>query len=319
MVAYLVRRLLVSVVVLFLISVGIFALVRMAPGDPVDMMIPPEQRGPGSAEFIEAKRVELGFDKPLPMQYGIWLRNALQGDLGYSISTSRPVAELIGERVGPTVYLMGLSLLLALLIAVPLGLISAVRKGKAADYVASAVTLSAISTPPFFLAILGIYVFALTLGWLPSAGMSNPAAPSVGDSLLHLIMPMTILGFAQSGGYTRYVRSSVIGELRADYVRTAEAKGAGRPRVLTRHVLRNALIPLITVVALSLPGLLAGAVVVETVFAWPGMGQLAVNAVGKRDYPIIIGFALVVAVLTLVSNLIADLLYTVVDPRVKLR
>lgn len=319
MVAYLVRRVLVSVVVLLLISIGIFALVRMAPGDPVDMMIAPEQRGPGSEEFVQAKRTELGLDEPLPVQYGVWLRNALQGDLGYSISTSRPVSELIGERVGPTVYLMGLSLLLALLISIPLGLVAAVRKGKLADNVASVVTLGAICTPSFFIAILGIYVFALTLGWLPSAGMSNPAAPSVGDSLLHLIMPMTILGFMQSGEYTRYLRSSVIGELRADYVRTAEAKGAGRPRVLTRHVLRNALIPLITVVALSLPGLLAGAVVIETVFAWPGMGQLAVNAVGKRDYPIIIGFALVVAVLTLVSNLIADLLYTVVDPRVRLR
>lgn len=319
MAAYLVRRVLVSVFVLILISIGIFTLVRLAPGDPVDMMIPPEQRGPGSAEYVAAKRTELGFDEPLPVQYGIWLRNALQGDLGYSITTSRPVTELIGERIGPTLYLMVLSLLLALLIAVPLGLVSAVRKGKVADYIASVVTLGAISTPPFFIAILCIYVFALTLGLLPSAGMSNPAAPSVGDSLLHLIMPMTILGFAASGGYTRYVRSSVIGELRADYVRTAEAKGASQPRVLTRHVLRNALIPLITVVALSLPGLLAGAVVIETVFAWPGMGQLAVSAVGKRDYPIIIGFAMVVAVLTLLSSLIADLLYTVVDPRVKLR
>jgi peptide/nickel transport system permease protein len=229
------------------------------------------------------------------------------------------VAELIGERVGPTVYLMTLSLLLALLISIPLGLLSAVRKGKPADYVATGVTLGAICTPAFFIAILCIYVFSLKLGLLPSAGMSNPANPSIGDSLLHLIMPMSILGFSSSGGFTRYIRSSVISELRADYVRTAEAKGAGRTRVLSRHVLRNALLPLITVVALQLPYLLAGAVVIETVFAWPGMGQLAVNAVGRRDYPIIIGFAMIAAILTLLSNLIADLLYTVVDPRVRLR
>lgn len=319
MAAYMARRALVSVLVLFLISVGIFILTRMAPGDPVDLLLAPEQRGPGSEEFIAAKREEFGLDEPLPVQYGIWLRNAAQGNLGNSVSTSRPVSELLAERIGPTVYLMSLSLLLALLISIPLGILSAVRKGKVVDYVASVVTLGAICTPSFFIAILGIYIFALQWGWLPSAGMSNPAHPSVGDSLLHLVMPLTILAFATSGGFTRYVRSSVIGELRADYVRTAEAKGAGRPRVLSRHVLRNALIPLITVVALHVPHLLAGAVVIETVFAWPGMGQLAVNAVGKRDYPVIIGFAMIFAVLTLLSNLIADLLYTVVDPRVRLR
>jgi peptide/nickel transport system permease protein len=319
MAAYMIRRTLVSVLVLFVISIGIFTLVRLAPGDPVDMMVAVESRGPGSEQFIAAKRAELGLDQPLPVQYGIWLRDAVQGDLGYSISNSRPVAEMIGERVGPTVYLMTLSLLLALLISIPLGLLSAVRKGKLADYTATAVTLGAISMPAFFIAILCIYVFSLKLGLLPSAGMSDPANPSFGDSLLHLIMPMTILGFSSSGGFTRYIRSSVISELRADYVRTAEAKGAGRTRVLSRHVLRNALLPLITVVALSLPYLLAGAVVIETVFAWPGMGQLAVNAVGRRDYPIIIGFAMIAAILTLLSNLIADLLYTVVDPRVRLQ
>ncbi|MCW3818897.1 ABC transporter permease [Micromonospora sp. DR5-3] len=319
MARYMIRRMSVSILVLFVISIGIFTLLRMAPGDPVDLMLPPEARGPGTEALLDAKRAELGLDKPLPIQYGIWLRDAFQGDLGYSISTGRPVAELIGERIGPTVYLMSLSLLLALLISIPLGLLSAVRKGKPVDYAASAVTLGAICTPSFFVAILCIYVFALKLRVLPSAGMSNPGNPSIGDSLLHLIMPMTILAFASSGALTRYVRSSVIGELRTDYVRTAEAKGAGRSRVLTRHVLRNALIPLITVVALNLPYLLAGAVVIETVFAWPGMGQLTVNAVGKRDYPIIIAFAMMVAILTLLSNLIADLLYTVVDPRVRLR
>lgn len=317
--AYLVRRVLVSVLVLVLVSIGIFWLFRLAPGDPVEMMLPPQNRGPGSEAFIAAKRAELGLDEPVWVQYFTWLGNAVTGDLGYSLDTGRSVSDLLGERVGPTVYLMGLSLLLALVIAVPLGLLAAVRKGRFADYAASVVSLGAVCTPPFFLGILGIYVFSLKLGLLPSAGMSTPGQYSVGDSLSHLLMPLVILAFSQSGQFTRYVRSSVIAELHADYVRTAEAKGVSATGVVTRHVLRNALIPVITIVALSLPNVLAGAVVIETVFAWPGMGQLAIASFQGRDYPVIIGFALFFSIMVLLSNLIADLLYTLVDPRVSLR
>jgi len=317
--AYLVRRVLVSVLVLVLVSIGIFWLFRLAPGDPVEMMLPPQNRGPGSEAFIAAKRAELGLDKPVWVQYFTWLGNAVTGDLGYSLDSGRPVGGLLGERVGPTVYLMGLSLLLALVMAVPLGLLAAVRKGRFADYAASVVSLGAVCTPPFFLAILGIYVFSLKFGLLPSAGMSTPGAYSVGDSLLHLLMPLVILAFSQAGQFTRYVRSSVIAELHADYVRTAEAKGVSATGVVTRHVLRNALIPVITIVALSLPNVLAGAVVIETVFAWPGMGQLAIASFQGRDYPVIIGFALFFSIMVLLSNLVADLLYTLVDPRVSLR
>jgi ABC-type dipeptide/oligopeptide/nickel transport system permease component len=319
MAAYLVRRALVSVVVLVLISIGIFWLVRLAPGDPVEMMLPAENRGPGAEAFIAAKRAELGMDQPIVVQYFIWLGDAVTGDLGYSLDSNRPVTEMIGERLGPTVYLMGLSLLLSLVIAIPLGLLAAMRKGRFADYAASVVSLGAVCTPPFFLGILGIYVLSLNLGLLPSAGMSTPGDGSAGDALSHLVMPLCILGFAQSGAFTRYVRASVISELNSDYVRTAEAKGVSPVGVVTRHVLRNAMIPVITVVALSLPNLLAGAVVIETVFAWPGMGRMAISAVVGRDYPVIIGFALVVAVLVLLSNLVADLLYTLADPRVSLR
>jgi peptide/nickel transport system permease protein len=319
MAAHLLRRLLVSLGVLVLISIGIFVLIRSAPGDPVAMMIPPENMGPGSEAFVAAKRAELGLDQALPVQYVLWLGHALTGDLGYSIGTGQPVAEMLAERAGPTVYLMGLSLVLALLIAVPLGLFAAVRKNSGVDYTASVLTLGAVCLPPFFVGIMGIYVFSLKLGLLPSAGMSTPGRRSTGDALLHLIMPLAILGFAYAGVLTRYVRSSVIGELTLDYVRTAVAKGAGQARVLTRHVLRNAMIPVITVVAILIPQLLAGAVVIEAVFAWPGMGQLAVKAVTARDYPVVIGFAMVVAVLVLICNIVADVLYTVVDPRVRLR
>jgi len=317
--AYLLRRALISVLVLILISIGIFWLFRLAPGDPVEMMLPPQSRGPGAEIFIEAKRAELGLDKPIWVQYFTWLGNAVSGDLGFSLDTGRSVAELLGERIGPTVYLMGLSLLLSVLIAIPLGLFAAVRKGRLADYTASVVSLGAVCTPPFFLGILGIYIFSLKLGLLPSSGMSTPGEVGFVDSLQHLIMPLLILGFSGSGALTRYVRSSVIAELHSDYVRTAEAKGVSATGVVTKHVLRNALIPVITIIALSLPGLLAGAVVIETVFAWPGMGQLAIAAFNGRDYPVIIGFALFFSIMVLVSNLIADLLYTLVDPRVKLR
>lgn len=316
---YLVRRALVSLLVLVIVSILVFVLVRLAPGDPVEMMVPPQSRGPGNEQVIADMRAELGLDDSLLVQYFAWLGNALGGDLGYSIATKRPVAGLLGERIGPTVTLMGLSLLLALVIAIPLGLLAAVRKGRIADHITSLVSLSALSTPPFFLGILAIYVVSLQLELLPSAGMSTPGQESFADSLLHLLMPMAILGFAQSGVFIRYVRASVISELQAGYVRTAQAKGLKPAKIVTKHVLRNAMIPVITIVALSLPSLLAGAVVIETVFAWPGMGQLAVASVLSRDYPVIIGFALVVAVLVLLANLIADLLYRVVDPRVKLR
>jgi ABC-type dipeptide/oligopeptide/nickel transport system permease component len=318
MVAFLVRRLLTMLLVFWVISVLIFAMVHLAPGDPVSMMIPPDQYNAGTAEYLAQVRAELGLDRPLPLQYFSWLGDALTGNLGYSVASNRPVVDLIAERIGPTIELMGLSLLLGLVVAVPLGVLAAVKRNGVVDYVATLVSLVTISTPTFFLGIVAIYVFSLRLGWLPSAGMSDPTDQSVPDILRHLVMPVTILGLGMAGQFTRYVRASMVSELSSDYVRTALAKGVGMRTVLFRHVLRNAMIPVITVVALSFPALLGGAVVVEQVFAWPGMGQLSVTAVQRQDYSVIIGFALLVAVLVLVSNLLADLLYSVVDPRVVL-
>ncbi|GAB2545350.1 ABC transporter permease [Brachybacterium huguangmaarense] len=319
MASYIGRRLIVNVGVFFVITIAIFSLVHIAPGDPVQMMIPPDQFNASTEAFIEAQRHRLGLDQPLPIQYLSWLGNALQGDLGYSISTSRPVGELLLERAVPTVELMGLALFLSIVIAVPLGLLAAVHRNRVLDYIISTFSMVAISTPPFFFGIIAIYVVSLKLGLLPSAGMASPSDGSTVDLLRHLILPVSILGIGGSGPLIRYVRSSALNEINSEYVRTAVAKGASPMRVIGVHVLRNAMIPIVTVVALSLPGLLAGAVLIEQIFAWPGMGQLAVTAVARKDYPVIIGFAVLVSLLVLAANLLADILYTVVDPRVSLR
>lgn len=316
---YLARRMLVNLGVFFLITILIFSLVHLAPGDPVSMMIPPDQYSAGTEAFLQTKRHELGLDQPLPIQYLHWLGNALHGDLGYSIPTGQAVGSLLAQRVGPTVELMGLAQLLAILIAVPMGLLAAVHRNRIIDYVISTLSMVAISTPAFFLGIIAIFVFSLKLHLLPSAGMADPLDGSTPDLLKHLVLPVAILGVGGSGPLIRYVRSSALNELNSEYVRTAVAKGASPLRVIGVHVLRNALIPIVTVVALGLPGLLAGAVLIEQVFAWPGMGQLTVTAVSRHDYPVIIGFAVMVSILVLASNMLADILYTVIDPRVSVR
>ncbi|MEN3307154.1 MAG: peptide/nickel transport system permease protein [Micromonosporaceae bacterium] len=319
MAAYLVRRLLINVLVFFLITIAIFTLVHKTPGDPIAMQVPADQLNAGSAEFIAAKRHELGLDQSIVVQYGHWLVNALHGNLGYSLLNGRPVTSMLAERIGPTLELMVVGLVISLLIAFPLGILAARRRNTVLDYGTAAISLGSVSIPIFFVALIAIYVFTLKFQWLPSSGISDPTAPGLGDTLAHLVLPATILGFGNSGTYMRYVRSSMITELNADYVRTAEAKGAPPRRVVLRHALRNSLIPVLTAVATNLGQLLAGAVVIEQVFAWPGMGQLAVSSVGQHDYSVIIGFALLVAILVLLSNLLADVLYTVVDPRVRLR
>jgi peptide/nickel transport system permease protein len=319
MATYLVRRVLINILVFCLITIAVFALVHKTPGDPIAMQIPADQLNSGSAAFIAQKRHDLGLDQSIVVQYLHWLVNALHGDLGYSLINGRSVTSLLAERIGPTLELMLVGLLISLLIAFPLGILAARKRNSPLDYGAAVVSLGSVSFPLFFVALIAIYAFTLKFQWLPSSGISNPSAPGLGDSIRHLMLPAVILGFGNSGQFMRYVRSSMITELDADYVRTAEAKGAGPRRVVIRHALRNSLIPVLTVIFSSIGQLLAGAVVIEQVFAWPGMGQLAVSSVGEHDYSVIIGFALMIAVLVLLSNLIADVLYTLVDPRVRLR
>jgi ABC-type dipeptide/oligopeptide/nickel transport system permease component len=317
-VAYLTRRVMINIFVFFIITIAIFVLVHRAPGDPIAMMVPADQLNSGSAAFIAQKRHELGLDNSIFAQYGHWLGNALHGDLGYSLLNGRTVTSLLSERIGPTLELMGVGLVISLLIAFPLGVFAALRRNTVVDYIATFFSLGSVSVPVFIVSLAAIYLFTLRFQLLPSAGISDPTSPGLIDSLQHLVLPAVILGFGNSGPYMRYVRSSMIGELNADYVRTAEAKGAPPARVVVRHALRNSLIPVLTIIATSLPQLLAGAVVIEQVFAWPGMGQLAVSSVRQHDYSVIVGFALVIAIMVLISNLLADVLYTVVDPRVRL-
>jgi ABC-type dipeptide/oligopeptide/nickel transport system permease component len=317
-VSFLVRRVAISVVILVGISMMLFVLIQLMPGDPVEMMIDPMSFSGDREAAIAQRREQLGLDDPLPVQYLHWAGQFLQGDFGYSYSTGRPVADLMLDRIGPTARLMGSALVLALVVGIPVGIVAALRRNSAVDYGATVVSLLAISVPSFFVAMLAIYVFGLRLGWLPTAGMNSTGGGGFADSLRHLVLPASILGFALAGPYVRYARAGMLDVLGQDYLTTARSKGLARRRVIGRHALHNALIPLVTVVAIQIPVLFAGAVVVEQIFAWPGMGRLALDSVLARDYPVLLGFVMAVAVLVLACNLIADLAYAAIDPRIRI-
>lgn len=316
MLRFVLTRLLTMVLVLLFVSLGLFGLSHAAPGGPLASMIPVDQLG-DSQELIEAKIKEYGLDQPLPVQYARWAGQVLTGDLGTSFQFNRPVASLIAERTGPTLELMGLGLLIGNIIAVTLGVVSATHKGKALDYGLGGAAITIMSIPAFFLGMLMIYVFSAKLGVLPSAQMSTPGDGSVGDLLRHLVLPVSVLALVQVAGMMRYVRAGMLEELTKDYVRTAIAKGA-TPAQARRKALRNALAPIVTVMMVSLPTLLSGAVVLEAVFAWPGLGSLTIDAIQYRDYPIILGFGLMIALVVVISNFLSDLLLAALDPRVRL-
>ncbi len=314
---YILRRLLIGIPVLFGITLVTYLIVSLAPGDPVSAMVNPEQiseLGPG---WLDQQRAELGLDKPIPVRYGLWMKEVAQGNLGYSYTDRQPVADKLSERIWPTVKLMLTVQILALIIAVPIGIISAVRQYSLIDYIATIFGFATISIPAFFLALVAIYVFSIQLRWLPAAGMGTLGEPpTFVDSLKHLILPATVLGLGQAAPLIRYTRSSMLETVRQDYVRVARAKGLSERVVISRHALRNALIPLVTVIALTLPQLLGGTVIIEQVFSWPGMGTLAIKAVRGRDYPTIMAINMIGAVAILFSSLIADIIYAWIDPRI---
>ncbi|MGH2534824.1 MAG: ABC transporter permease [Thermomicrobiales bacterium] len=315
---YLLRRLIISVPVLFGITLVTYVIVNLAPGDPVSAMVDPEQisaLGPG---WLEEQRRQLGLDRPLPVRYLLWMKEVAQGNLGFSYTDRQPISDKLVERIWPTLKLMLTVQLLALCIALPIGVISALKQYSWIDYLATVFGFATISIPAFFLALAAIYVFAVKLRWLPTAGMATVGQPpSFIDSLQHLILPAFVLGLGQAAPLIRYTRSSMLETVRQDYVRVARSKGLSERAVIYGHALRNALIPLVTVIALSLPQLLGGTVIIEQVFAWPGMGTLAITAVRGRDYPTIMAINLIGAMAIVVSNLIADLLYAWIDPRIK--
>jgi peptide/nickel transport system permease protein len=269
------------------------------------------------AEDIERVRANLGLDKPAYVQYGLWLKELLKGNLGYSLVNHQPVAALILERLPATAGLMGCAILLAVILAIPLGLIAGAFHNKWVDKLITFLSYIGISVPLFWLAILLIYLFAIKLHWLPSMGMRTVGVNSAADVIKHGILPVSVLAFSFLSSYVRYVRSSTIGQLREDYVQIQYAYGSSRWVVLFRHVLKHVLLPIITLLGMSLAELVTGAIVTETVFSWPGIGSLGMTAVRGMDYPIIMGITLFSALLLIIGNLLADVLYGFADPRIK--
>jgi peptide/nickel transport system permease protein len=309
---YIARRVLQVLVVMLGVSIIVFAVIHLIPGDPVRVALGTRF----NQETYEALRARAGLDQPLVIQYFDWLGGALTGDLGVSFRSGEPVTSAIVERLPATLTLAFAALAVALLIALPLGVVSAVRSGRPVDYVATFVSQIGISIPDFWMGIMFILLFSLTLGWLPPSGYVSPLEDPVGW-LQRLLMPAVTIGVVSGAILTRFVRSSVLDALGQDYTRTARSKGLRERVVISRHVLKNAMIPVVTVTGLQLATLLGGVIVVEIVFSWPGLGQLALVAVQRRDYPVLQGTVLLFALTFLLINLVVDLLYAYLDPRIK--
>lgn len=314
MVPYIVRRLLIAIPVLFGVTIVNFLIINMAPGNPVEMYIDPNT----TPEQIELRKEQLGLNDPIYVQYFRWLGNMLQGNLGYSFSTYEPVTQIISERIGPTFQLMGISLVVGLAIAIPIGIISAVRQYSKLDYFVTGASFFGISIPHFFLGLGVIYLFAVEWQIFPAGGMSTLGSEGdFMDRLKHLILPVFVLAVGIAGKKVRYVRASLLEVLGQDYLRTARAKGLREFVVTNKHALRNALIPIITIIGLEVPMLLAGAVITEQVFQWPGMGQLTIQSIMSRDYPTLMALNLLTACIVLAANLVTDIFYSFADPRIK--
>jgi peptide/nickel transport system permease protein len=315
MIRYIVDRVLQGIVVVAVMSFVIYGLIGLMPGDPIDLMISANPQLT-SADAERLRRI-YGLDQPLLDRYAAWAVAALQGDFGYSRGFSRPVLEVLAPRLANTAALMMAAFLVALAIGLPAGILAATRPRGALDTVINLFSFITISVPTFWLALMMIILFAVTLGWLPASGL--PAGPAgFLEHLRHLILPVMTLAIVEAGAYARYMRASMIEALRHDYVRTARAKGASRARTVLGHALRNAMIPVVTIMALSFGGLFSGALVTETMFAYPGMGKLIFDAVMGNDFNLALVALLFATVLTLLGNLLADLAYVALDPRISL-
>jgi peptide/nickel transport system permease protein len=290
-----------------------FFFVNLAPGGPASIM-----RFDVSAEQREALIKLMGLDRPVPQRYVEWLAGALRGDLGTSLLTNEPVTMRIGDRLPNTLTLAGSALLISILLGIPIGVVQAVRRGKPIDHILSLLTAVGLSIPVFWLGIVLILVFAVSLHVLPSAGVTSASSDTLADRLAHLVLPAVALATTILPTVVRFTRSSMIEVLHEDYVRTATSKGLSPRTVLTRHALRNALIPVVSAVGALVPRLIGGTVVTEAVFGWPGMGRLALEAAQGRDYPLVTGLTVVVAAIAVLASLLVDLAYTRLDPRLRL-
>lgn len=301
--------------VLILVTMAMFGLLQLTPGGPIEAMFPPQT--PIAPSVRAALERELGLNQPLPIRYIDWLWQVLHGNLGFNLDTGQPVSQAIAEAIGPTMELMGAGLLVGIVVGILLGILSAVYQYSVFDLVMTALAFLGIAMPAFVAGLLGLYLFSLKLGWFPSGGITTPGEPAtVGDNLFHLILPASLLSVSHVAGVMRYTRAAVLEVLREDYIRTARAKGSAPFRVMW-HAFRNAMLPVITVIGASIPSLIAGAVYLETIFSWPGMGLLFENAVTNRNYSLILGMTLILAIVVFLANLATDIAYAFADPRIR--
>lgn len=314
MASYVVRRLLMAVGILLLVTMIGFAVLHAVPGGPMAQFA---AMGELSAADIAAMEERLGLNRPIYIQYVDWLWNMLRGDWGNSYRDQQPVLHVIASHLGATFQLMIVATLLAAFIGCWIGIIGAIRRNSWFDSLSTIVSMIAISIPTFWFGLIVIYIFSIELQWLPSGNRYTPGEESFWNYVHHLIAPTIVLALVSTATWSRYMRSSMLDVINMDFVRTARAKGVSERRILFGHILRNALLPMITLAGLQLPSLLGGALVTETIFAWPGMGRLFLDSIDYRDYPVVMGILMFTAILVLLGSLLADLLYSIVDPRIK--
>jgi peptide/nickel transport system permease protein len=318
---YLLRRILQSIPVLIGITIITFTFMELAPGDAVSGLLMTAEGGAGDID-VEALRARYGLDQPAPIRYFRWLGELFKGNMGTRMLNGEPVIEEIARRLPATVQLMVVAILIAVVIGIPLGIYTALRQYSFADYALTGFIFTGISVPGFFAAIAAVYIFAVQLGWFPTSGYSTPGQDFTPlekflDLLHHMALPALVLAVESSASIMRYTRASMLDVIRQDYVTTARSKGLRPITITIRHALRNALLPVITIIGLRLPSLFGGAIVIEGIFNWPGMGRLYLDGVTTRDISLIMGMVLISAVVIVVSNLITDLTYALADPRIR--
>ena len=313
MTSFLIRRLLAAIPTMVLVTLAVFVILRLSPGGPAVAMLGQQ----ASPESVAQLNHQLGLDQPLYVQYLTWLGNALRGDLGRSAFGNQPVSELIAQRVAPTLELSLLALVVALVIGLTAGMLAAIRHNTSVDALSSLLAILGVSTPSFWLAILAVLVFSIDLKWLPALGYVSPTT-DLATNLKDMVLPSATLGVILAAVITRMTRASMLDTLYQDYVRTARAKGLQEYSVLLRHAFANALIPIVTLLGLQLGGLLSGAVIIESIFSLPGNGQLLVTSIFNRDFPVVQGVVVVIAIVFIVVNLIVDIIYAAIDPRIRL-
>lgn len=315
MLKFIIRRLIQAIPLLVIISIISFAIIMLAPGDPVYMFVSPDK---ASSQNLDVLRHELGLDKSIPERYIKWVGDILRGDMGSSFAYGRPVKDMLLEALPNTIILALAAEIFAFLLAIPAGIISAIKRNTPWDYTFSTISFIGVSLPTFWFGLMLILVFSLKLGWLPTAGMrANYEDFVLMDRIRHLILPTLVLGTGNMASIMRYMRASMLEVINQDYVRTARSKGLTERLVIFKHALRNALIPIITLIGFTIPALFSGAAMTETVFSWPGMGRLVIDATFMRDYPVILGDLVLASVTIIAGSLIADILYAVADPRIK--